>query len=233
MFSLTKPDLWFLIFKLAEQGAISKPIFTSTTTIAKDLSCSQQTASRWLKELGEKGLIERHIETRGEYIKITRNGYERLVQVFSSLRSFLESEKPQAVIIEGKVFSGLGEGAYYVSRDGYKKQFISKLGYEPYPGTLNLKLTKPAYASLRKELESYEGVTIQGFNDGVRTYGPLRCLSASIQNEVEGSVLLIQRTHYDYTVLEVMAPVCLRDFLKIKDGDLVQVKVHLNGNKKR
>lgn len=228
-----KPDHWFVIFKLAEQGALSKPLFTSTATIAKNLSCSQQTASRWLKELREKGLIERHIETRGEYIKISKSGYEQLVQVFSTLRSFLESEKPQAVIIEGKVFSGLGEGAYYVSRDGYKKQFVAKLGYEPYPGTLNLKLTKPAYVSLRKELESYEGITISGFNDGQRTYGPLRCLSALVENKVEGSVLLIQRTHYDYTVLEVMAPICLRDSLKLKDGDLVQVKVLLNGSKKR
>ena len=40
-------------------------------------------------------------------------------------------------------------------------------------------------------------------------------------------VLCIERTHYDSSVLEVIAPVKLRDLLGLKDGDSVTVKVFI------
>jgi CTP-dependent riboflavin kinase len=33
------------------------------------------------------------------------------------------------------------------------------------------------------------------------------------------------RTHYDSTVVEIVAPVCLRTFLKLKDGQKVKVEI--------
>jgi riboflavin kinase len=44
---------------------------------------------------------------------------------------------------------------------------------------------------------------------------------------VNGAVLLVNRTHYDETVLELIAPVNLRETLKIRDGDKIKVKINL------
>jgi riboflavin kinase len=47
-------------------------------------------------------------------------------------------------VLRGRVVSGLGEGQHYISRQGYLKQFREKLGFEPFPGTLNIKLYRHA-----------------------------------------------------------------------------------------
>jgi CTP-dependent riboflavin kinase len=53
----------------------------------------------------------------------------------------IETAYPLSVTLEGTVFTGLGEGAYYISKETYLKQLTEKLGFEPYLGTLNLKLS--------------------------------------------------------------------------------------------
>ena len=46
-------------------------------------------------------------------------------------------------MMRGRVVGGLGQGQYYISRKGYRHQFIQKLGFVPFPGTLNIKLDEP------------------------------------------------------------------------------------------
>ena len=40
-------------------------------------------------------------------------------------------------------------------------------------------------------------------------------------------VLVLERTHYDENMLEVIAPVSLKDTTGMKNGDKVTVKVHI------
>ncbi|MFH1327777.1 MAG: DUF120 domain-containing protein [Candidatus Bathyarchaeota archaeon] len=220
-----KSNQWFILFKLVEGGIRTEPIFTSTTMLAKELDCAQQTVSRWLKELSDEGFIERKIVFRGENLRLTTKGVEELTKVYTTLTSILKAKKPQLIVIEGKLFTGLGEGAYYISKGGYMRQFKDRLGFDPYPGTLNLKLVKTTHLTSRKELETYPGILIEGFSNGNRTYGGLRSFRAVVNNEVKGAVVLIQRTHYDPSVLEVIAPFYLRDKLKLKDNEIVRVKI--------
>jgi len=131
------------------------------------------------------------------------------------------------MVIEGIVFSGLGEGAYYVTREPYRKQFIEKLGFDPYPGTLNLKLTSWYDINLRRELEERPGIKISGFENENRTYGPVKCFHARINGKERGAVILALRTHYDSSVIEIIAPSYLRKALKLKDGNKVKVEVSL------
>ncbi len=137
-------------------------------------------------------------------------------------------KKPvEEITLEGRLFTGMSEGSYYVSRDGYRKQFIEKLGFDPYPGTLNLKLSSAFDVKMRGELEARSAILIEGFKGEGRTFGPVKCYPATINDEVEGAVVLIERTRYDRSVLEVIAPVCLRERLKLRDGSKVRVRVHL------
>jgi len=75
---MAEPHHWFLLLRLAELGALRRMIFTSTTALAKEFSCSQQTASRWLRELSKQGYLERKIDLRGENISITEKGADEL-----------------------------------------------------------------------------------------------------------------------------------------------------------
>ena len=44
--------------------------------------------------------------------------------------------------VVGEVSSGLGEGRYYISRKSYIIQFQEKLGFIPFLGTLNIRVSQ-------------------------------------------------------------------------------------------
>jgi len=220
--------LWkqvFVLYKLAEMGACRRTVKVSTEYLAEKMGSSQQTASRHLIQLEKKGWIRRTITPEGCLIKMTDSGTAELKRLYSSLRLIMEATYPPSVTLEGAVFTGLGEGAYYVMREGYRKQFMERLGFDPYPGTLNLKLTADYDIKTRTELEAYPAIEIQGFKNESRTFGPVKCYPAVINNKVKGAVVLALRSHYNSSVLEVIAPTYLRSQLKLKDGNKVKVEV--------
>jgi len=215
----------FTMIKLAEMGAHRRVAKISTEYLAEKLDTSQQTASRYLIELDNKGWIKRTVTPEGCLIKITDTGLKELQKLYSNLRFLIEATYPPSITLEGTVFSGLGEGAYYISLEYYRKQFIEKLGFDPYPGTLNLKLTTDYDIKARSELEAYPAVEVEGFKNENRTFGHVKCYPVIIENKVKGALISALRTHYDASVIELIAPVFLRKHLKLKDGHKVKVEV--------
>ena len=225
---LTEKEDWrylFTLLKLAEMGAHRRTAKISTDYLAEKLGIAQQTASRYLIELERKGWIKRTIKPEGSLIKIDEVGIKELQKLHSNLKLLIEAEYPPSVTLEGTVFTGLGEGAYCTSKEVYRKQFIEKLGFEPYPGTLNLKLTADYDLKSRMELEAYPAVEIQGFKNEDRTFGIVKCYPAVIGNKIKGALISALRSHYDSSVLELIAPVNLRKQLKLKDGQKVKVEI--------
>jgi|YelNatPaOPRAMG01_1025707.scaffolds.fasta_scaffold37711_2 riboflavin kinase len=196
-----------------------------TRELAKLMGVSQQSASRYLIELEGLGLISRLRAPRGEIVRITEEGSRRLAALYSILRGFFE--RPEAeLVLEGKVFSGLGEGAYYVSQEGYRRQFIEKLGFDPYPGTLNLRLDSGSRLR-RPLLDRIEPILIEGFTNGSRRFGPVKCFRAIVADGIEGAVLIAVRGHYEDDVIEVIAPMGLREALGLRDGQTLRVRIPL------
>jgi len=225
---MTEAQDWrhlFTLLKLAEMGAHKRTAKISTEYLAQKLETSQQTASRYLIELERKGWIKRTITHDGCLIKIDTAGEAELKKVYSNLKFLMEAAYPPSITLEGTVFTGLGEGAYYITKEHYRKQFLEKLGFEPYPGTLNLRLTGDYDVKTRAELEAYPAVEIAGFSNGERTFGVVRCYPVTIDNRIKGALILALRTHYDVSVLEIIAPVCLRKHLNLKDGNKVKIEV--------
>ena len=216
---------FFTLLALAELGAASGEISVTTSGLAERLGYSQQTASRHLIELEKAGLITRAIDKRGCRVRLTNTGLEALREVYAVLKRVLEPVTAPFLVLRGVVFTGLGEGAYYVTREGYRRQFVEKLGFEPYPGTLNLRLVDGDSLKARRELDFYPGIEIEGFTAEGRTFGAGKCFRAIINDEVEGAVVIAYRTHYGPSVVELISPVCLRERLGLKDGDVVKVKV--------
>jgi len=157
--------------------------------------------------------------------KITSQGVAELKKLYSELRLIFESEYPPSITLEGVLFSGLGEGAYYVTKEGYRKQFMEKLGFDPYPGTLNIKLTTEYDIKSMSELEAYPAIELEGFKDESRTFGPVKCYPAIINNKAKGAVIYALRSHYGSSVLEIISSTFLRSHLKLKDGNKVKVEI--------
>jgi len=221
-----KPGLLITLYKIAETAGSIGEAKCTTIEIAKKLGFSQQTASRHLIELEKLGHIKRMKATRGELIQITPKGAEQLNLMYLTLQRIFEGPKRE-VLIEGEVFTGLGEGAYYVSQPGYRRQFIEKLGFDPYPGTLNLKVEEQSQRE-RKLLETYPSITLEGFMNGMRSFGQVKCYRARVNDMVDGIAVTALRSHYGEDVLEIVAPKSLREILGLKDGDSVKVRVFIS-----
>ncbi|HWQ44710.1 MAG TPA: winged helix-turn-helix domain-containing protein/riboflavin kinase [Methanosarcina barkeri] len=222
---LTVPDIEHLK-KLALIGAVNKTIKVSSNEFQKHTGASSKTAARKLKQLEEEGLIERKIVSGGQLIKMTEKGIEILKSEYIEY-SRIFSPESDLLELEGKVLKGLGEGQYYVNIPGYRKQFEEKLRFEPFPGTLNIQLSENSSA-LRNLLREMPAVRIEGFNDGERTFGGGNCYPVIIGG-IEAAVVAPERTHYPSDLIEIIAPVKLRDALQLNDGDRVVIQVKNQG----
>jgi riboflavin kinase len=217
--------LWFTLLALARMGGASSSVHTSTPRLATLLGISQQTASRRLHALEKKGWIRRTMNSYGQIIRIKPKGIAQLKEVYSMLEIALTEKR--SVSIRGRVTTGLGEGAYYIQLEGYKRQFRKKLGYIPFPGTLNVQLISEADVHELQLLKASVGIEIHGFATGDRTFGSVACYPTRVNDLVDAAILLIQRTHHKLNVIEIIAPVNLREKLKLEDGDIITLKTRV------
>lgn len=219
------PDIEYLK-KLALIGAVNRIIKVSSSGFQKHTGASSKTAARKLKQLEEEGLIERKLVPGGQLIKMTEKGIEVLKNEYVDYNRIFSPEL-EIIELEGKVLKGLGEGQYYVNIPGYRKQFEEKLHFVPFPGTLNIQLSESS-SPLRNLLREMPSVRVEGFNDGERTFGGGNCYPVVVGG-IEAAIVAPERTHYPSDLIEIIAPVKLRDALELNDGDRVVVQLKKQG----
>jgi riboflavin kinase len=214
--------------RIALDGGLAGRPKLSCSGLADRLDASAQTASRRLQRLDEAGYLDREVLSDGQRVTITDAGAAALRREYADYRRLFEEEA--TLSLEGTVTSGMGEGRHYISLSGYMSQFRSRLGYEPFPGTLNVELTAESVRA-RGELGAMEAeaTPIDGWEDDDRTFGPATCYAARVEaggRVADGAhVIVPERTHHDASQLELIAPVKLRDELDLADGDRLQVHV--------
>jgi len=121
--------------------------------------------------------------------------------------------------LNGKVFAGNGEGQKYIVRPWVKREIEKKLGFTPYAGTLNLKLSE----------ESVKQKSLLEKNAFLRVCAAEGCCSglifkASIDT-TECAVVIPEVDGYPQEVLEIIAWTNLRERLQLQDGENVIVTV--------
>jgi riboflavin kinase len=207
---------------LALRGGCFGPVFVSTQSIGTMLGISQQTASRRLKGLEAQALITRAMTAEGQNVTITKSGEDLLRKEYQEyLRIF--SENGSTYVLNGAVVSGIGEGKYYMSLPPYREQFRQHLGFEPYPGTLNIRLS-PGSIPVRKKIDALDWIRIKGFSTDGRTFGDAKCIPCRI-GTIACGIVVPGRTHYPEDIIEVIAPIALRRKLGVEDSDSVSVEV--------
>jgi riboflavin kinase len=200
--------------RLALLGATREYISLSSSTLASAIGSSAQTAARRLSSLADEGYITRIVTSEGQRVKVTDKGILRLRAEYVDYQKVFEGMNFNK--IRGKVAAGLGEGQYYISVGGYRNQFKEKLGFDPYPGTLNLKLIEPFAPTAAGSIE------IEGFRNENRTFGECRCYPVKI-NGLRGAIVRPERSSYPANLVEIIAPVSLRKTLCLSDGDELEV----------
>ena len=212
---------------LLSKGAKHNFVPITSSSLGKRIKKSQQAASKHLLELEKDGFIERIMTGRNFSIKITTKGYSEVAKLFTTLRASLDSF-PSYVELQGTVVSGMGEGAYYMSLKGYTKQFKNKIGYVPFPGTLNISLIKNEYIESIHQFDALEGILIKGFSDEKRTYGWVRCFKAKLNKSIDCELIRLERTLHDKKIIELISKINLRKAAKLSDESIVTITIPIN-----
>ena len=212
---------------LLSKGAKHNYVTLTTSSLGKSIQKSQQAASKHLIELEQNQFIERLVSGRNISVKITSKGFSEMVKLSAILQKSLDSSSSH-VTLKGTLVSGMGEGAYYMGLKGYTKQFKSKIGYIPFPGTLNVRLDKKIHQEAIKQFEIMDGIKIKSFSDGKRSYGWVKCFPAKLNNSINCQLIILERTHHDDSIIELISKACIRKTAKIKDGSKISIKIPIN-----
>lgn len=211
-----------LLLYLGKKEAIAKPIAITTSKMGSELGASQQSVSRWLIILERKGMVSRKEGIRGYFVQITPVGKKYLQKKRDELNKVLTASGK--IVIQGKVTAGMSDGKYYMSLKEYSEKIKSKLGFKPYPGTLNIRLDATNDIQYKEKLATMKGVEISGFKKGKRTFGSVKCFPGRISG-IKGAVIIPERSHYGPEILEVISPFNLRQKLELSDGSNIKVEV--------
>lgn len=123
--------------------------------------------------------------------------------------------------IVGRVQSGLGKGARFTALPWVERQFRHTLGIDPFPGTLNLRV-EPVAAAEWALLAGSPGLRLlpERPTDCAARCFPVRA-SVPGRSPITASIVLPEVSGYPLDQVEVVAAVCLREALRLGDGDVV------------
>ncbi|MBL7056621.1 CTP-dependent riboflavin kinase [Candidatus Woesearchaeota archaeon] len=119
--------------------------------------------------------------------------------------------------VRGVVTEGLGEGKFFMSLPRYKKEIMDKLGFDAFPGTLNLRIEK----NKSDLLENQNKIVINGFEENGQKFEEVYCFKAKIKN-ISGAIIIPEITKHKNT-LEFISDKNLRQELKLENEDNVKI----------
>ena len=221
------PDIWFTLYSLSRKGAIHTKTTLTTRELGEMMGISQQTASRRVSFCVEEGYVTRIHTAEGMLLQITDKGRQELIHIMTSLEIAFTPPQDE-IVIEGQIVTGLGEGAYYI--DVYSTRIRNALGFKPHLGTLNVKVIDDDSRKAVGRMKNSPPLVLSGFRHKDRTFGDVICYRVKVNDEIEGAVVIAQRTHHSEDILEIVAPVDIRGSLKLEDEDMVKltlVPLHL------
>lgn len=124
------------------------------------------------------------------------------------------------ITIIGRIVSGVKKGALFTELDWVQEQCLKKLGFKPYPGTLNLEIeeeTIPVVEALRQG----EGIELvppdEGFCSGHVYPVSVMGVSGAIVAPAEDVGV------HGKNIIEIMAPISLKEALDVADGDEIML----------
>ncbi|MBI2359484.1 MAG: CTP-dependent riboflavin kinase [Deltaproteobacteria bacterium] len=124
--------------------------------------------------------------------------------------------------ISGLVFSDLGRGASFMALAWVQQSVRERLGFSPYPATLNLRLESPEeVAAWREVKQEIAGVDLPPPDP---SFCHACCFLVDIEGRQRGAVVVPEVDGYPPNKIEVIAPVRLKDELPARDGDRITIE---------
>ena len=123
----------------------------------------------------------------------------------------------------GTVIIGSGTGSRFTQLPWVRKAFLTLLGIEPFPGTLNLKVEDADSLRRWQDLKARAGLAVVPPADS--EFCRARCYPVLLTGGVRAAIVYPQVPDYPEDQVELIAPVCLREALGLANGDRLELEV--------
>lgn len=125
--------------------------------------------------------------------------------------------------ITGRIVSGAGQGAFFTQLEWVKEQCLQKLGFSPWPGTLNLEISMDRV----DVIEGLRGKVGMELISPDANYCSGHVLPVSVEGQKAAIVIPAQdvRVHAK-NIIEIIAPERLKKVLDVKDGDQITITTY-------
>ncbi len=135
----------------------------------------------------------------------------------------MEKGTSSLIKLRGRVTSGLGESRFFTEIPWVRRQFVDKLGINPYPGTFNITVAAEDEERLSAVREA-KGIEI--IPEDVN-FCAANSFPALVNGKIRGAVIIPLVPNYPPAQLEIISGENIKQSLSLKDGDLVEVEVYL------
>lgn len=134
----------------------------------------------------------------------------------------MPSSTGESITIRGRIAEGLKKANLFTRLPWAREQFITKLGIDPYPGTLNLDIIEPEDVAKLKEIKQRKGIEIIPAQPG---FCLAKCFPVLVGGKIKGALLIPQVPDYPESKLEIISSERIRAVLSLKVGDFVPVEI--------
>jgi len=134
------------------------------------------------------------------------------------------------VRLTGVIVAGVGDGARFLVIDWVRAAIRAAAGFEPYPGTLNLRLTDAEAIRHWRAIRGRAGARLVP-PDPAACGGWL--VPARVEGEVPAAIVVPDVTRHPDDVLEVVAPLHLRAHLGRGEGQAVTLETLADAGPRR
>lgn len=134
----------------------------------------------------------------------------------------MKSPSSGSIVLKGTFTEGLKESSFFTHIPWVREQFMTKLGIDPYPGTLNLDIIDVQDLEKLKKIKERKGIEIIPAESG---FCSAKCFHVSVCGKIKGALIIPEVPDYPESKLEIISSERIRDVLPLRVGDLVEVEI--------
>jgi len=124
-------------------------------------------------------------------------------------------------VLKGRVVSGAKKAAFFTQLDWVLEQCSEKLGFKPFPGTLNVDILPESLLDV-ESIQEKKGIELVPPDPIDSAFCTAQVLPVSIEEATAAIIIPAEKVRvHGKNIIEVIAPVRLKDALNIDDGDIV------------
>ncbi len=135
----------------------------------------------------------------------------------------------ESLIINGIIFSDLGQASKFMALDWVQKALSDCLGFSPFPATLNIRPAEgkdaATWETVRNDPSYYSPMPAHGDACSARIFRVMiHDGSRRSERKTAGAVLLPDVKEYPKNKIEIVAPRRLKETFGIGDGDQITLE---------